>query len=55
MFAEVKDTLPISGDDYDGWIIREIKAAALDLTPAALRMRLTRARRALAALLEKGG
>jgi hypothetical protein len=35
MFAEVKDTLPISGDDYDGWIIREIKAAALDLTTSA--------------------
>ena len=33
----------------------EETAAALDLTPAALRMRLTRARRALAALLEKGG
>ena len=35
MFAEVKDTLPISGDDYDGWIIREIEAAALDLTTSA--------------------
>ena len=35
MFAEVKDTLPISGNDYDGWIIREIKAAALDLTTSA--------------------
>lgn len=35
MFAEVKDTLPISGDDYDGWIIREIKAAARDLTTSA--------------------
>ena len=35
MFAEVKDSLPISGDDYDGQIIREIKAAALDLTTSA--------------------
>lgn len=35
MFAEVKDTLLISGDDYDGWIIREIKAAARDLTTSA--------------------
>jgi len=32
MFQEVKDTLPISGDDYDAQIIREIKACALDLT-----------------------
>ena len=35
MFAEVKDTLPISGDDYDAQIIREIKACALDLTTSA--------------------
>ena len=35
MFQEVKDTLPISGDDYDGQIIREIKACALDLTTSA--------------------
>ena len=35
MFAEVKDTLPISGDDYDAQIIREIKACALDLTTRA--------------------
>ena len=35
MFAEVKDALPISGDDYDGQIIREIKACALDLTTSA--------------------
>ena len=35
MFAEVKDTLPVSGDDYDAQIIREIKAAALDLTTSA--------------------
>lgn len=33
----------------------EETAAALDLTPAALRMRLTRARRAFAALMEQGG
>ena len=32
MFAEVKATLPISGDDYDQEIIMQIKAAALDLT-----------------------
>ena len=35
MFAEVKDTLPISGDDYDAQIIREIKACVLDLTTSA--------------------
>ena len=35
MFTEVKDTLPISGDDYDAQIIREIKACALDLTTSA--------------------
>ena len=35
MFAEVKDTLPISGDDYDSQIIREIKACALYLTTSA--------------------
>ena len=32
MFAEVKESLPISGDEYDAQIIREIKACALDLT-----------------------
>ena len=32
MFAEVKESLPISGDDYDAQIIREIKACTLDLT-----------------------
>ena len=32
MFVEVKESLPISGDDYDAQIIREIKACALDLT-----------------------
>jgi hypothetical protein len=32
MFAEVKAMLPVSGDDYDGEIIMQIKAAALDLT-----------------------
>lgn len=35
MFAEVKESLPISGDDYDAQIIREIKACALDLTTSA--------------------
>ena len=35
MCAEVKESLPISGDDYDAQIIREIKACALDLTTSA--------------------
>ena len=35
MFQEVRDSLPISGDDYDAQIIREIKACALDLTTSA--------------------
>ena len=35
MFTEVKDSLPISGDDYDAQIIREIKACVLDLTTSA--------------------
>ena len=35
MFQEVKDTLPIMGDDYDAQIIREIKACAIDLTSSA--------------------
>jgi hypothetical protein len=35
VFTEVKDSLPISGDDYDAQIIREIKACALDLTTSA--------------------
>ena len=35
MFQEVKDTLPVSGDNYDAQIIREIKACALDLTTSA--------------------
>ena len=35
LFAEVKDSLPVSGNDYDGQIIREIKACALDLTTSA--------------------
>ena len=35
MFQEVKDTLLISGDDYDAQIIREIKACVLDLTTSA--------------------
>lgn len=32
MFAEVKESLPISGNGYDGQIITQIKAAVLDLT-----------------------
>ena len=32
MFAEVKESLPVSGDGYDGEIITQIKAAVLDLT-----------------------
>ena len=35
MFSEVKDSLPVSGDDYDAQIIRQIKACALDLTTSA--------------------
>ena len=35
MFAEVKGSLPISGDEYDAEIIRQIKACALDLTTSA--------------------
>ena len=35
MFQEVKDTLPVSGDDYDAQIIREIYACVLDLTTSA--------------------
>ena len=35
MFAEVKESLPISGDRYDAEIIRQIKACALDLTTSA--------------------
>ena len=35
MFAEVKESLPISGDGYDGEIIRQIRAAYLDLTTSA--------------------
>jgi len=35
MFTEVKDSLPVSGDDYDAQIIREIRACALDLTTSA--------------------
>ena len=35
MFAEVKAMLPVSGDDYDGEIITQIKAAVLDLTTSA--------------------
>ena len=32
LFETVKDSLPVSGDDYDGRIITQIKAAVLDLT-----------------------
>ena len=32
MFAEVKESLPVSGDGYDAQIIREIYACVLDLT-----------------------
>lgn len=32
MFKEVKGMLPVSGNAYDGEIILQIKAAALDLT-----------------------
>ena len=35
MFEEVKESLPVSGDDYDSEIIRQIKAAVLDLTTSA--------------------
>ena len=35
MFQEVRESLPISGDDYDAEIIRQIKACALDLTTSA--------------------
>lgn len=35
MFAEVRESLPISGDDYDAEIIRQIKACVLDLTTSA--------------------
>jgi len=35
MFSEVRDMLPISGEDYDAQIIREIKACVIDLTSSA--------------------
>lgn len=35
MFSEVKSMLPVSGNAYDGDIILQIKAAALDLTRTA--------------------
>jgi hypothetical protein len=35
LFEEVKNSLPVSGDDYDAQIIREIKACAIDLTSSA--------------------
>ena len=31
MFAEVKESLPVSGDGYDGEIITQIRAAVLDM------------------------
>ena len=46
MFAEVKESLPISGDDYDAQIITQIKAAALDLTTSA-EIRLSELRRSV--------
>ncbi|MBQ8640659.1 MAG: RNA polymerase sigma factor [Clostridia bacterium] len=49
-----KYRMPLYLHGVCGYTIEET-AAALDLTPAALRMRLTRARRALAAILEQGG
>lgn len=35
MFNEIKEMLPVSGDAYDGEILIQIKAAALDLTRTA--------------------
>lgn len=35
VFESVKGMLPISGDDYDGEIVMQIKAAVLDLTTSA--------------------
>lgn len=35
MFSEVKGMLPVSGNAYDGEILLQIKAAALDLTSTA--------------------
>lgn len=35
MFKEVKEMLPVSGDAYDGEILLQINAAALDLTRTA--------------------
>lgn len=35
MFSEVKSMLPVSGNAYDGEILLQIKAAALDLTRTA--------------------
>ena len=32
LFDKVKESLPVSGDDYDGQIITQIRAAVLDLT-----------------------
>lgn len=35
VFESVKAMLPVSGDDYDGEIIVQIRAAVLDLTTSA--------------------
>ena len=35
MFSEVKSMLPVCGDTYDGEILLQINAAALDLTRTA--------------------
>ena len=35
VFERVKDSLPVSGDDYDSQIVTQIKAAVLDLTKTA--------------------
>lgn len=35
VFERVKDSLPVSGDDYDSQIVTQINAAVLDLTKTA--------------------
>ena len=35
VFERVKDSLPVSGDDYNSQIVTQIKAAVLDLTRTA--------------------
>ena len=39
MFAEVKESLPISGDDYDAQIIREITPCQMAFLKEADRQR----------------